>query len=97
MNKSNIDRFRNSLSNDERKRIDDAKNVIYKFIPGIKELDSSGNCGIGLFLVDMNDALHTKYIKVFQLDVFIRLIQTIANPPESSNSEETEKWFQTLH
>lgn len=97
MNKSDIDRFRNRLSDDERRRIDDAKNAIYKLVPGIKELDSSGNCGIGLFLADMNDALYTKYVKIFQLDSFIRLIQTIANPPESSNSEETEKWFQTLH
>lgn len=97
MNKSDIDRFRNSLSDDERKRIDDAKDVIYKFVPGIEKLNSSGNCGIGLFLADMDDAAHTKYIKIFQLDLFIRLIQTIANPPESSNLEETEKWFQTLH
>ena len=97
MNKSGIDRFRNSLSDDERKRIDDAKDVIYKFVPGIEKLNSSGNCGIGLFLADMDDAAHTKYIKIFQLDLFIRLIQTIANPPESSNLEETEKWFQTLH
>ena len=77
MNKSDIDRFRNSLSNDERKRIDDAKNVIYKFVPGIKELDSSGNCGIGLFLVDMNDASRTKYIKVFQKDTNFQQILII--------------------
>lgn len=97
MNKSDIDRFRNSLSDDEKRRIDDAKDVIYKLVPGIEKLDSSGNCGIGLFLVDMDDALRTKYIKVFQLDLFIRLIQIVANPSESSNLEETEKWFQTLH
>lgn len=97
MNKSDIDRFRNSLSDDERKRIDDAKDAVYTLVPAIKELDSNGICGIGLFMADINDAQHTKYIKIFQLDLFIRLIQTIANPQESSNLEETEKWFQTLH
>lgn len=96
MNKSDIDRFRNSLSDDERKRIDDAKDVIYKFVPRLKEIDSNGICGIGLFITDMNDMKRIR-AKILSLDVFIRLIQIIANPPESSNLEETEEWFRTLH
>lgn len=97
MDKSKFNQFRNNLSDDERKKIDDAKNAIYQFIPSLKELDSNGICGIGFVVADMNDAQNTNYTKLFTLDSFIRVIQMIANPPESDNTEEMEKWFQTLH